>query len=72
MDKNSTIEYVENIYGLASNYLIKHNNPKLKILMERLEDLESKYESCNDSLSLNKYELLLKEVIDGMEVLMNE
>ena len=72
MDKTSTIEYVENIYGLATNYLKHHDSEKLESLMEKLEDLETKFELCEDETILKEYERLLKEMIDGMEVIMNE
>jgi hypothetical protein len=72
MDKTSTIEYVENIYGLATNYLKHHSSSELESLMIKLEDLETKYELCNDEKLLKEYERLLKDVIDGMEVIMNE
>ncbi len=72
MDKTSTIEYVENIYGLATNYLKHHTSPELENLMAKLEDLETKYELCNDKNLLKEYERLLKNVIDRMEVIINE
>ncbi len=72
MDKTSTIEYVENIYGLATNYLKSHSSLELETLMKKLEDLEDKYEACEDQAVLKEYEFLLKEVIDRMEVIINE
>ena len=72
MDKTSTIEYVENIYGLATNYLKDHSSLELESLMNKLEDLETKFELCEDETKLKELEGLLKEVIDGMEVIMNE
>ena len=72
MDKTSTIEYVENIYGLATNYLKHHSSSKLEELMRKLEDLETKYELCEDEIKLKELEGLLKNVIDEMEVIINE
>ena len=72
MDKTSTIEYVENIYGLATNYLKTHTSTELESLMKKLEELEDKYELCEDQNILKDYEYLLKEVIDRMEVIINE
>ena len=72
MDKTSTIEYVENIYGLATNYLKDHSSLELESLMKKLEDLETKFELCEEELILKEYENLLKEVIDRMEVIINE
>ena len=72
MDKTSTIEYVENIYGLATNYLKTHSSSELESLMNDLENLESNFESCDDMILLLDYEKKLKDIIDRMEVIINE
>ena len=68
----STIEYIENIYGLATNYLKNHINKELESLMQELEDLEDKYELCKEDSKLKDFEGLLKNVISRMEVIIHE
>lgn len=72
MDKSSTIEYIENMYGLANNYLKNKNNIELKNLLKELEMIESKIELCNGENSIKNYKLLLEELLNRIEGIINE
>lgn len=72
MNKGSIIEYIENIYGLASNYLMSNNNLELRKLLNNLELLEDKIKLCNDIDKLKNYNILVNDLISKIEGFVNE
>lgn len=70
--KEVSIEYIENTYALASNFLMKKNNLELKYLLDELELMEDKIRNCNDVNMLKKYKNLLLPIINKIEVIVNE
>lgn len=70
--KEATVEYIENIYALAINYLKNNKNIKLKNMLMELELIEDKIRLCEDIDSLENYKSLLESLIKGIEVIINE
>lgn len=70
--KEVSIEYIENTYALASNYLKINNNLELKHLLNELELIEDKIRICNDIDLLKRYKVILEQLIDKIEVIINE
>lgn len=70
--KETTVEYIENIYALSSNYLKYNNNAELKNLLKELELLEDKIKICNDIKLLNNYKNILNPIINRIEGIINE
>ena len=70
--KEVSIEYIENTYALASNYLKKNNSLELKHLLNELELIEDKIRICNDVEFLKRYKVILKQLINKIEVIINE
>lgn len=70
--KEVSIEYIENTYALASNYLKKNNSLELKHLLNELELIEDKIRICNDIEFLKRYKVILEQLINKIEVIVNE
>ena len=70
MEETSIIEYIENMIGLAFNYLEHHSNKKLEILIQRLEKLEDEIEFCNNQRILRSINIL-QQIVDEMDVIVN-
>ena len=70
--KEVSIEYIENTYALASNYLKKNNSLELKYLLNELELIEDKIRICNDIEFLKRYKVILEQLINKIEVIVNE
>ena len=70
--KEVSIEYIENTYALASNYLKLNNNLELKHLLNELELIEDKIRLCKDIDLLKRYKVILKQLINKIEVIVNE
>lgn len=69
--KESTIEYIENIYALSINYLKDNNNIELKNLLKELELIEDKIRMCNVD-ELDNYKSILNHLINRIEGIINE
>ena len=70
--KEVSIEYIENTYALASNYLKVNNSLELKHLFNELELIEDKIRICNDIELLKRYKVILEPLIGKIEVIVNE
>lgn len=70
--KESTIEYIENIYALSISYLKDNNNMELKNLLKELELIEDKIRLCDDEQILNNYKNILNQLINRIEGIINE
>ena len=70
--KEVSIEYIENTYALASNYLKVNNSLELKHLLNELELIEDKIRICNDIDLLKRYKVILEPLISKIEVIVNE
>ena len=70
--KEVSIEYIENTYALASNFIMKKNNLELKYLLDELELMEDKIRNSNDVNKQKKYKNLLLPIINKIEVIVNE
>ena len=70
--KEATIEYMENMYALATNYLKTTNNLKLKNMLKELEFIEDKVRICNDMNEFDKLKTILDNLLNCIEVLINE
>lgn len=70
--KEVSIEYIENIYALAINYLKKNSSLELKHLLSELELIEDKIRVCDDIELLKRYNVILEPLIDKIEVIVNE
>lgn len=70
--KEVSIEYIENTYALASNYLKHNNSLELKHLLSELELMEDKIRICNDVNLLKGYKVILKQLLNKIEVIVNE
>ena len=62
--KETTIEYIENIYALSSNYLKENNNVELKNLLKEIELIEDKIKVCDNIETLNNYKGVLNHLIN--------
>ena len=71
-DKASIIEFIENLYGLATNFLITSKNYKLEQIIKELEFLENQYEFCENIKEQRLYEILLEDIYNKIEVIINE
>ena len=70
--KEVSIEYIENTYALASNYLIHNNSLELKHLLSELELIEDKIRMCSDIELLKRYKVILEPLLNKIEVIVNE
>jgi len=70
--KETTIEYIENIYALSISYLKDNNNMELKNLLKELELIEDKIRLCDDEQILNNYKNILNQLINRIEGIINE
>ena len=70
--KEASIEYIENTYALATNYLKKNNSLELKYLLSELELIEDKIRICDDIGLLKRYKTILEPLINKIEVIINE
>jgi len=70
--KEVSIEYIENTYALATNYLKKNNSLELKYLLSELELIEDKMRICDDIGLLKRYKTILESLINKIEVIINE
>lgn len=70
--KETTIEYIENIYALSSNYLKENNNVELKNLLKEIELIEDKIKVCDNIETLNNYKGVLNHLINRIEGIINE
>ena len=70
--KEVTIEYIENEYALATNYLKTNSDMRLKNMLEELELLEDKIRVCDDINALDNYKTMLDHLISRMEGIINE
>ena len=70
--KEVSIEYIENTYALAVNYLKKNNSLELKYLLSELELIEDKIRICDDIGLLKRYKVDLEPLINKIEVIINE
>lgn len=71
-NKSNIIEYIENIYGLATNYLENKNNIELKNLLKELELIENKIRLCNDIDLLDNYKIFMDQLVNRIEDIINE
>lgn len=67
--KEVSIEYIENIYALAINYLKNNNSLELRYLLDELELIEDKVRVCSD---VSRYKIILNSLIDRIEGIINE
>jgi hypothetical protein len=65
--KEVTIEYIENIYVLATNYLKNNNYIYLKNILEELDVLEERVRICSDINVLDNYKTLLNHLGNKIE-----
>ena len=72
MDKSNVMEYIENIYGLASNYLKNNSSLKLKELLEHIEKLEDNIIECDDDIKYNEYKIQLYKICSEIEAIIDE
>ena len=70
--KETTIEYIENIYAMSINYLKNNNNVELKNLLKELELIEDKIRVCMDIEIINNYKSILRHLINRIEGIINE
>lgn len=70
--KEVSIEYIENTYALASNYLKKNNSLELKHLLNELELIEDKIRMIDNVEMLKRYKVILNQLISKIEVIVNE
>lgn len=70
--KEASVEYCENIYALAINYLRKNNNVKLDSLVKELVILEEDIRKCENIELLNAYKMLLESLISKIEGIIHE
>lgn len=70
--KETTIEYIENIYALSIGYLKNKNNIELKNLLKELEFIEDKIRLCGDFDILDNYKVILEQLIKRIEDIINE
>lgn len=70
--KETTIEYIENIYALSISYLKNKNNIELKNLLKELELIEDKIRLCEDSNILDNYKHISDNIINRIEGIINE
>ena len=70
--KEVSIEYIENTYALATNYLKHNNSLELKHLLSELELIENKIRICNNIELLKRYKVILEPLLNKIEVIVNE
>ena len=70
--KETTIEYIENIYALSISYLKNKNNIELKNLLKELEFMEDNIRQCKDLDILDNYKSILDNLINRIEDIINE
>ena len=70
--KEVSIEYIENTYALAINYLKHNNSLELKHLLSELELIEYKIRICYDIELLKRYKVILDQLVNKIEGIVNE